>query len=135
MQAVWRCRPFPLLEGKGQQNHRCFGVQAVQVSFRLKKIQSYKNWHNVIELCFNFLDLELATKTAMDDAYFDEYDYYNFGTGFDKMTKSGGTGHAKSKDKKQSMKYFPSGNVRTVVTNMQNAEKKLKRSRLRMNSV
>lgn len=71
----------------------------------------------------------------MDDDYFDEYDYYNFGAGFDKMTKTGGTGHAKGQDKKQSMKYSPSGNVRCVVTKLQNAEKKLKRSRLRLNSV
>ena len=72
----------------------------------------------------------------MDDAYFDQYDYYNFGAGFDKINKPGGGGHAKSKDKKLSMiKYTPSGNVRSVVTNLQNAEKKVKKSRLRMNSV
>ena len=70
----------------------------------------------------------------MDDTYFDEYDYYNFGSGFDKMSKSGG-GHAKSKERKENLKYMPSGNVRHVVTKLQNAEKKLKQARQRMNSV
>ena len=73
----------------------------------------------------------------MDDAYFDEYDYYNFGSGYDKMAKVGGGGHSKSKskDKKLSQKYSPSGNVRHVVTKLQNSEKKQKQTRLRLNSV
>jgi len=72
----------------------------------------------------------------MDDTYFDQYDYYNFGAGFDKMTRVGGGGHSKSKtkDKRQDLKYSPSGNVRHVVTKLQNSEKKLKKSRLRLNS-
>lgn len=70
----------------------------------------------------------------MDDSYFDEYDYYNFGSGFDKISKTGG-GHAKAKDKKVNLKHEPSGNVRSVVTKIQNAEKKVKQARQRMNSV
>lgn len=71
----------------------------------------------------------------MDETYFDEYDYYNFGSGFDKIVKPGGGGHAKGKDKKVNMKYSPSGNVRYVVTKLQNAEKKEKLARQRLNSV
>ncbi len=73
----------------------------------------------------------------MDDSFFDEYDYYNFGTVFDKMTRTGGGGHSRSKakDKKQSLRYSPSGNVRHVVTKLQNSEKKQKKSRLRLNSI
>ena len=70
----------------------------------------------------------------MDDTYFDEYDYYNFGSGFDKMSKAGG-GHSRGKERKANMKYEPSGNVRSVVTKLQNAEKKVKLARQRMNSV
>ena len=70
----------------------------------------------------------------MDDAYFDQYDYYNFGAGYDKISKAGG-GHAKSKEKKINMKYAPSGHVRSVVTKLQNSEKKLKQARQRLNSV
>ena len=69
-----------------------------------------------------------------DADFFDEYDYYNFGTGFDKMSKTGG-GHAKSKERKENLKFTPSGNVRHVVTKLQNAEKKVKQARQRMNSV
>ena len=74
----------------------------------------------------------------MDDSYFiDEYDYYNFGSGFDKIShsKSGGGGHAKGQERKINKKYSPSGNVRTVVTKLQNAEKKVKQARQRLNSV
>ena len=71
----------------------------------------------------------------MDDAYFDQYDYYNFGSGFDKIHKPGGS-HAKTKERKiNNFKYAPSGNVRLVVTKLQNSEKKIKRGRLRLNSV
>lgn len=71
----------------------------------------------------------------MDDTtYFDEYDYYNFGAGFDKIYKVGGA-HAKGKEKKANMKFTPSGNVRSVVTKLQNAEKKVKQARQRLNSV
>lgn len=79
--------------------------------------------------------LELA-QSAMDDSYFiDEYDYYNFGSGFDKISKAGGGGHAKAKDKKINLRHEPSGNVRSVVTKLQNAEKKAKQARQRTNSV
>lgn len=71
----------------------------------------------------------------MDDSYFDQYDYYNFGSGFDKISKAGGGGHAKSKERKVNMRYEPSGNVRSVVTKLQNAEKKAKQARQRLNSV
>lgn len=74
----------------------------------------------------------------MDEAYLDEYDHYNFGSEFAKISNSSGKaagGHAKSKDKKMNMKYTPSGNVRCVVTKLQNAEKKVKQARQRMNSI
>jgi hypothetical protein len=77
----------------------------------------------------------------MDDSYFiDEYDYYNFGSDFDKISGSktrgaGAGGHAKAKDRKVNLKHDPSGNVRCVVTKLQNAEKKEKQARQRMNSV
>ena len=70
----------------------------------------------------------------MDDTYFDQYDYYNFGGEYNKIAKGSG-GHAKHKGKKQNLKYAPSGNVRLVVTNIQNAEKKEKQARQRLNSV
>lgn len=70
---------------------------------------------------------------AMDD-YFDSYDYYNFGTGFDKM-QPGKAGHAKHKVRKEGQRYAPSGNIRHVVTKLQNAEKKEKNARKRLNSV
>ena len=74
----------------------------------------------------------------MDDAYFDQYDYYNFGNDFAKISNSSGKGeggHAKSKAKKMNMKFSPSGNVRHVVTKLQNAEKKEKLARQRTNSI
>lgn len=74
----------------------------------------------------------------MDDAYFDRYDYYNFGNDFAKISNSSGKGeggHAKGKDKKMNMKFSPSGNVRCVVTKLQNAEKKEKQARQRTNSI
>ncbi len=66
----------------------------------------------------------------MDD-YFDEYDHFNFDQGFDKMSGAM-KAHSKSKQKerKQVQKFSPSGNVRKVVENIQNAEKKEKRQRL-----
>jgi len=74
---------------------------------------------------------------TMDD-YFDSYDYYNFGHEFEKVESSmKGGGHSKSKhkEKKETFKYAPSGNVRKVVTKLQNAEKKEKIARQRLNSV
>ena len=74
---------------------------------------------------------------TMDD-YFDSYDYYNFGHEFEKVESSmKGGGHSKSKhkEKKETFKYAPSGNVRKVVTKPQNAETKEKVARQRLNSV
>ena len=75
----------------------------------------------------------------MDDSYFiDEYDYYNFGNDYAKITNSSGkaeSSHAKGKAKKINQKFTPSGNVRSVVTKLQNAEKKEKQARQRTNSV
>lgn len=71
----------------------------------------------------------------MDDTYFDQYDYYNFGSRFDKMSKTPGGCHSKGKERKVNMKFTPSGNVRSVVTKLQNSEKKEKQARLRLNSV
>ena len=70
---------------------------------------------------------------TMED-YFDKYDYYNFGSDFDKIEATKG-GHAKHKERKEGHKYAPSGNVRIVVTKLQNAEKKEKNARRRLNSV
>lgn len=66
-----------------------------------------------------------------DLQYMDELDGYNFGSGFDKLT-AGVKEHSKSKHKewKANLKYAPSGNVRVVVTKLQNAETKKKRARL-----
>ena len=63
---------------------------------------------------------------TMDD-YFDTYDYYNFGSTYDKITIAKG-GHAKHKTK-----HDPSGHTRKIVTNIQNSEKK--KARQRLNSV
>ena len=81
-----------------------------------------------------FLVKPSTKQTNMDDTYFDQYDYYNFGGEYNKIAKGSG-GHAKHKGKKQNLKYAPSGNVRLVVTNIQNAEKKEKQARQRLNSV
>lgn len=70
----------------------------------------------------------------MDEQYMDEFDRYNFGAEFDKISKGSG-GHAKHKTKKENLKYAPSGNVRKIVANVQNAEKKEKQARQRVNSV
>lgn len=75
---------------------------------------------------------------AADSAYFDNYDYYNFGNEFARVEssmKGGGHSKSKSKDKKETFKYAPSGNVRKVVTKLQNSEKKEKQARQRLNSV
>lgn len=69
-----------------------------------------------------------------DAQYMDELDYYNYGREFDRMSKSSG-GHAKHKVKKENLKFAPSGNVRKIVANVQNAEKKEKQARQRVNSV
>ena len=66
----------------------------------------------------------------MDHAYFDELDYFNFGAEYDKMMTSR-TGHAKHKARSENHRYAPSGNVRKVVENIQNAEKREKDKRLR----
>ena len=70
-----------------------------------------------------------------DEEYMAEYDEYNYGTEFQKMEermKAGG--HAKHKDLKEKQKFSPSGNVRKVVYNIQNAEKKVKETRKRAGS-
>ena len=69
-----------------------------------------------------------------DAQYMDELDYYNYGREFDRMSKGSG-GHAKHKGKKENLKFAPSGNVRKIVANVQNAEKKEKQARQRVNSV
>ena len=67
--------------------------------------------------------------------YFDEYDYFNFGSGYDKMTGSL-TGHAKHKNfRVNTCRYSPSGNVRVVVKKLQNSERKKKEKKLRRSSV
>lgn len=76
----------------------------------------------------------LFTMATMDD-FFDQYDYYNFGSEFDKMASGMKGGHAKNKEKKENLKYTPSGHVRKVVTKLQNAEKKEKVARQRLSSV
>ena len=65
----------------------------------------------------------------MDHIYFDEYDYFNFGSGYDKII-AGKQGHSKHKDPDY-YKYAPSGHVRKMVTKLQNAEKKKKVENLR----
>lgn len=70
-----------------------------------------------------------------DEQYMEEYDEYNYGTEFQKMEermKAGG--HAKHKDTKEKQRFSPSGNVRKVVCNIQNAEKKDKETRKRSGS-
>uniref|UniRef100_A0A1X7VUV4 Nuclear protein 1 n=1 Tax=Amphimedon queenslandica TaxID=400682 RepID=A0A1X7VUV4_AMPQE len=73
----------------------------------------------------------------MDHIYFDEYDYFNFGSGFDKMFPDNkNTGHSKHKGYKlETQRYSPSGHVRKVVTKLQNSEKKKKEKRLRLSSI
>lgn len=70
-----------------------------------------------------------------DEQYMEEFDEYNYDMDFTKMEermKSGG--HAKHKDSKEKQKFSPSGNVRKVVSNIQNAEKKDKEMRKRSGS-
>ena len=72
------------------------------------------------------------TRAMADDAYFDQYDYYNFGADFDKLNKAkmaSGGGHAKNK------KIGHTGNDRKMVVNIQNSLKKEKQARQRLNSV
>jgi len=68
-----------------------------------------------------------------DDAYFDEYDYYNFGSEFDKLNRAkitpGGAGNTKNK------KNGVIGHDRKMVANIQNSLKKEKQARQRLNSV
>lgn len=73
----------------------------------------------------------------MDNVFFDEYDYFNFGSNFDKIFQEGkSSGHSKHKGYKiHSQKYSPSGHVRKVVTKLQNSEKKKKEEKLRHDSV
>lgn len=76
--------------------------------------------------------MSAAVARNIDEQFFDEYDYYNFGTDFDKLNKlktTSGSGHAKHKKTAQIF------NDRKNVTNIQNAEKKEKTLRQRMNSV
>ena len=72
---------------------------------------------------------------AADQQYMEEYDEYNYGVEFNKLEermKAGG--HAKHKDVKEKKKFSPSGNVRKVVSDIQNAEKKDKEIRKRSGS-
>ena len=73
---------------------------------------------------------EYRVLLIMDHTYFDELDYFNFETEYDKMMTSR-TGHAKHKAKSENHRYMPSGNVRKVVENIQNTEKREKDKRLR----
>lgn len=68
----------------------------------------------------------------MDHVYFDEYDYYNFGSGFDKIAGSRRRGHAKHKERKESLNSCPSGTVRKFIQTIQNSEKRKKEDRLRL---
>lgn len=68
----------------------------------------------------------------MDHLYFDDYDYFNFGSDYDKIV-NGKQGHSKHKTPEY-FKYSPSGNVRKTVTKLQNAEKKKKAVNMRHNS-
>ena len=67
-----------------------------------------------------------------DDTYFDRYDYYNFGSDFDKLNKvkmASGEGHARNK------KILATTNDRKMVVNIQNSLKKEKKARKRLISV
>lgn len=70
-----------------------------------------------------------------DEQYMGDFDEYNYGVEFSKLEermKAGG--HAKHKGPKEKQKFSPSGNVRKVVSNIQNAEKKDKEMRKRSGS-
>ena len=72
---------------------------------------------------------------AADQQYMGEYDEYNYGVEFNKLEgrmKSGG--HSKHKEIKEKKRFSPSGNVRKVVSDIQNAEKKDKEMRKRCGS-
>lgn len=75
----------------------------------------------------------VSVAASMDEQYMSEFDYYNYGREYDMISKGSG-GHAKHKGKKENIKYAPSGNVRKIVANVQNAEKKEKQARQRINS-
>ena len=67
-----------------------------------------------------------------DEEYFGEYEDYNYGVEYDKLNermKDGG--HGKHKESKERQRYEPSGNVRKVVSNIQNSEKNKKEMRKR----
>ena len=69
---------------------------------------------------------------SADQQYMEEYDEYNYGVEYTKMEERMKTGgHAKHKDTKEKQKFSPSGNVRKVVSNIQNAERKDKEMRKR----
>ena len=73
--------------------------------------------------------------SAADQQYMEEYDEYNYGTEFTKLEermKAGG--HAKHKGTKDKQRFCPSGNVRKVVSDIQNQEKKNKEMRKRAGS-
>ena len=72
---------------------------------------------------------------SADKEYMERYDEYNYDIEFTKMEermKAGG--HAKHKDTRERQKFSPSGNVRKVVSDIQNAEKKGKEMRKRAGS-
>ena len=73
--------------------------------------------------------------SAADQQYMEDFDEYNYGVEFTKIEgrmKDGG--HAKHKGTKDRQRFSPSGNVRKVVSNIQNAEKKGKEMRKRAGS-
>lgn len=56
----------------------------------------------------------------MSDAYFDEYDHYNFD---DKLTHSRGSGKQRSKvEAEQNKNHDVTGHTRKIVNNMKNNE-------------
>lgn len=67
----------------------------------------------------------------MDHLYFDEYDYYNFGSGFDKIVGVRRRGHAKHKERRESLSSAPSGTTRKFIQSIQNSEKRKREERLR----
>ena len=70
-----------------------------------------------------------------DEKYMTQYDEYNYGPEYDKLEeKMKVGGHAKHKESKDKHRMHPSGDVRKVVSNIQNAEKKEKEMRKRSDS-
>ena len=70
----------------------------------------------------------------MDHDYFDTYDYYNFGSSYDKIAGSRRRGHAKHKERRESLNALPSGTARKFIQTIQNSEERKKVERLRSES-